>query len=173
VFVLIVTVIGAGLFSPVAIAEGQLNGRGALVASGILALLACGGAFYVIQKIYRQTAADRKVLLVSVAAVSYALIIWLFAGVYILISRIDQKAFYHSVSASYGAVDLGTGVYFSVVTIATVGYGDIVPVSSLARWVVIAEIIIGIGYTIYVFSALLTLLLSQEIEHKQEPPSPP
>jgi voltage-gated potassium channel Kch len=172
VYFLVTAFITVGLISPIAIAEGKLTSRGALLSSGILALIACGAGFYVVQKIYRQTAAVRKGPLVIVAALSYALIIWLFAGLYILISTIDRKAFYHAVTTSYGAVDLGTAVYFSVVTISTVGYGDIVPVSPLARWIVIAEIVIGIVYAIYVFSALLTVLLSQEIG-RNVPPSPP
>lgn len=50
----------------------------------------------------------------------------------------------------YLEIDLGgrpdnwmTTIYFSVVTLTTLGYGDIVPTSALARLVVLAEVIIG------------------------------
>ena len=50
----------------------------------------------------------------------------------------------------YLEIDLGgrpdnwmTTIYFSVVTLTTLGYGDIVPTSAVARIVVLAEVIIG------------------------------
>jgi voltage-gated potassium channel Kch len=37
------------------------------------------------------------------------------------------------------------GFYFSTTTLATVGFGDIVPVSRLARGLVSLEIVLGVG----------------------------
>lgn len=174
VFVLITSFIGVGLLFPMGIAYGTLAGRGALVAFGILTSIICVGVLYVVQRIYWQTAVPRKGLLLGVAGLSYALLVWLFAGLYMLISRLgDTKAFYFTVNSRYGTLDVVSAVYFSVATIATVGYGDIVPVTPLARWAVIAEIIVGIAYTIYIFSALVTLLLSQELKRNQLPLDPP
>lgn len=49
-------------------------------------------------------------------------------------------------------------VYFSFVTIATVGYGDILPLSKVSRILVIAEVIIGIGWITVVFAAITAYL---------------
>jgi hypothetical protein len=42
------------------------------------------------------------------------------------------------------------GVYFSFVTIATLGYGDIHPVSLLAKAIVIFEVIVGLWFFVTV-----------------------
>ena len=42
-----------------------------------------------------------------------------------------------------GALDLSTCVYFSFVTLATLGYGDIVPLTPTARGLAVSEAIIG------------------------------
>jgi hypothetical protein len=173
VFGIIWSFIALGLVTPIAIAEGTLTGGLATFGFGSLASLGCGGVFFVVQRIYWRAAAPRKGLLLVVAGVSYSLLIWLFAGLYILISRANEKAFYYSVGEVHrGPFDVTTSVYFSVATIATVGYGDIVPVSSLARWLVIGEIAVGAAYTIYIFGALVSLLFSEERE-RNAPPVPP
>jgi hypothetical protein len=42
-----------------------------------------------------------------------------------------------------GAMDLSTCVYFSFVTLATLGYGDIVPLTPTARGLAVSEAVIG------------------------------
>jgi Ion channel len=42
-----------------------------------------------------------------------------------------------------GSLDLPTGAYFSFVTLATLGYGDIVPLTPTARGLAVSEAIIG------------------------------
>jgi hypothetical protein len=64
--------------------------------------------------------------------------------------------------ASFGAAsegDLSTmrGIYFSFVTLATLGYGDIVPNSDIARGVVILEAVIGQFYLAVVVARLVSL----------------
>jgi hypothetical protein len=48
--------------------------------------------------------------------------------------------------------------YFSVVTIATVDYGDIVPVSAWARFMASAEILIGVAYGVFFFAVIAGFL---------------
>ena len=47
--------------------------------------------------------------------------------------------------------------YFSLVTIATVGYGDITPVGDYEKWLVMWEITIGILF----FGCIVSLLISR------------
>lgn len=85
-------------------------------------------------------------------ALAYATTIFLFAVVFLLINNYDEKAF------TPGLAGLGTASYFSVVTIATVGYGDILPVSGWARSAASAEILVGVGYTVLFFSIIAGFL---------------
>lgn len=50
------------------------------------------------------------------------------------------------------------GLYFSVSTIATVGYGDIVPVTSGGRLMVSGEILLGTAYTVFFFSIIASFM---------------
>ena len=49
----------------------------------------------------------------------------------------------------------GTAIYFSVVTITTVGYGDIVPVHHWAKITVVAELAVGL----YLLAAVLSMVV--------------
>jgi hypothetical protein len=65
--------------------------------------------------------------------------------------------------ASFGVVsasdfDLARAVYFSFVTIATLGYGDIVPVSNAARGLAILEAVGGQMYLAVLVARLVVLL---------------
>ena len=57
----------------------------------------------------------------------------------------------HSISARLTLFD---AIYFSLTTAATVGYGDIVPSSTLARIFVMAEILTTFAYVVFIFSVL-------------------
>lgn len=47
------------------------------------------------------------------------------------------------------------GMYFSIITLSTVGYGDLVPASSLVRAVASLQIVIGVWLIIFGFSEVL------------------
>lgn len=47
-------------------------------------------------------------------------------------------------------------VYFSVVTVATVGYGDITPITPTAKWLVTAEIVSGVLLLVGIVSFLIS-----------------
>jgi voltage-gated potassium channel len=66
---------------------------------------------------------------------------------------------------SYAKVDLPTNlvggwpnhVYFSFMTLATVGYGDIIPATQLARSIVILEVVSGVFYVALLVGRLVDL----------------
>lgn len=77
----------------------------------------------------------------------------------------------HSYPAGFaGAVTASTGIsswtYFSFVTIATLGYGDISPVHPIARSLATAEAITGQLY----LAILIARLVSQELFNRQRKP---
>jgi hypothetical protein len=66
-------------------------------------------------------------------------------------------------------------LYFSVVTLATVGYGDIVPVNALARALVVAQALIGQLYLVSVVAAVVAQYRRTQPgdENGSESPNPP
>jgi len=81
-------------------------------------------------------------------ALSYLFMLYGFAVAYTFVSQADPKAF------TVAGLDIFAAGYFSVVTAATVGYGDIAPVSVAARTLVMAQIGISLLYAVFFFSIL-------------------
>jgi len=70
-----------------------------------------------------------------------------------------------SISAAGGApVDLQTLVYFSYITLMTIGYGDVTPVSAVARVLAVLEGVIGMAFTTIILATLVSILLREKKE---------
>lgn len=61
----------------------------------------------------------------------------------------------------FAGLDTGTGLYFSFVTLTTLGYGDITPQSTPARMLTAAEAIVGQIYLTVLVARLVGLHISQ------------
>jgi voltage-gated potassium channel len=61
-------------------------------------------------------------------------------------------------------VSLGTGFYWALETMTTVGYGDVTPKTSLGRIIAGTLMLIGIGFFALVTGAIAQRFLSTEIE---------
>ena len=59
-------------------------------------------------------------------------------------------------------------VYFSVVTLTTLGYGDIEPVTAEARSLVMLEVVVGVFYTTVVLARLVGLYIVQATTESHE-----
>jgi hypothetical protein len=81
------------------------------------------------------------------------------AHVYELIEYLNPGAF---AGAIYGSGRFSSWMYFSFVTLATLGYGDITPVQPLARSLTVAEAITGQLY----LAILIARLVSQELYYR-------
>lgn len=93
----------------------------------------------------------------------YAWIAIIYACLYTILSRVDPAAFHlddqlarvhGGIAVKHTFVDL---FYFSFVTQTTLGYGDIVPLSHMARSLVISQAIIGQFYVAVVLTFILNL----------------
>ena len=58
-----------------------------------------------------------------------------------------------------------TGFYFSFITLSTVGYGDITPVSQAARWLAAMEAMTGLLYVAVLIARLVSLYSSGKSDH--------
>ena len=57
------------------------------------------------------------------------------------------------------------GIYFSFITLSTVGYGDITPVSRVARWLAALEAMTGLLYVAVLIARLVSLYSRTESDH--------
>jgi hypothetical protein len=87
-------------------------------------------------------------------------LLWSFA--YRLVSEIDPHAFAITVSAIPNEPIVGyKALYFSLITLSTVGYGDIVPVSNVARMLAAMEAMTGTLFIAVLIARLVALYSSQ------------
>jgi hypothetical protein len=102
---------------------------------------------------------------VVVCFVCYLITIYVFAVGYMYISGFDNEAF--NTTTQLGVID---SIYFSLITATTVGYGDIHPVSSAAKIMVMSEIVIGLLYVVVMFSSISNFL-KKETKKTENPSS--
>jgi len=84
----------------------------------------------------------------------YALLVILFASLFSIVSRFPTGDHFH-VGNTTRALSFSEAIHFSIVTISTVGYGDIVPASNIARVLASIEVICGVLLLLFGVSELL------------------
>jgi len=114
----------------------------------------------------RELRADGSVTLRTVAGVLaiYLLAGMLFSFLYSVIGAFDADAVFAGQAHATAADDL----YFSFVTLATVGYGDLVPAADLTRTFAVAEMLFGQIYLVTVVA-----LIVSNLGRRREPVTPP
>lgn len=73
----------------------------------------------------------------------YAMLVIIFASLYMLMARHASQPHFRVVGEAR-EITFSEAVHFSITTLSTVGYGDIVPSSNVARVVASAEVICGL-----------------------------
>src|SRR5205814_860390 len=92
---------------------------------------------------------DKTVSLWNIG-LSCVYVIFFFAIKYcILYFKLGHDHFYFSNDVSPDLIDF---FYFTITTIATVGFGDIIPLSTLAKFTVSFEVITGVSFLIFIIS---------------------
>jgi hypothetical protein len=93
------------------------------------------------------------------AFVLYLSIAELFTRAYCLIWELSPTAFANLPAPTGGPGDTATMSYFSLITLTTIGYGDIVPVNAFARSLTTLEAVIGQLFLVTTVARLVTLEL--------------
>jgi hypothetical protein len=96
------------------------------------------------------------------AAANYLMLGLLWSFGYLLVASVDPEAF----DIIYGAASVhvmrgGNSLYFSFSTLCTVAYGDIVPVSGVARMLAVMEAVVGMFYMTMLIARLVALYSSE------------
>ncbi len=150
----VLSIIAAGL-----LAAGSLNDSDALASSGsaLIVLLFLVLQFYTLRDVVRQPEVRTDTILGSVAA--YLMLGLLWAYVYFILIQLDGDA----LAGHAGDPDprLGEMLYFSVVTQTTLGYGDILPISGVARAIVQFEALFGQLYIAVLVAWIVGRLVSR------------
>lgn len=91
------------------------------------------------------------------AIAAYILIALIWALLYSLLEQLSPGAFQLPPSGKTGEIGVEDFVYFSVVTLTTTGFGDIIAVQSVARSFVMLESLIGQLFPAILIARLVTL----------------
>src|SRR5262249_48115930 len=123
--------------------------------------------------VLRAPRVNSEVLCAGIASYLLLALLWTFAYLLTALSIPDSFSFNTGTARSLGNID---ALYFSFVTISTVGYGVITPLSSVARTLAGAEAMTGTIY-VAVFIARLVALYStasrepESVSELKRPPS--
>jgi voltage-gated potassium channel len=106
--------------------------------------------------VLRAPSVNVEVLCASIAA--YLMLGLLWATAYWLVDQMTPGgAFSFNTNAGPRSMKGFTGFYFSFITLSTVGYGDITPVSRTARWLAAMEAMTGLLYVAVLIARLVSL----------------
>lgn len=147
---------------PLVLGLGFVVTRGALAALGIPGMLEVGEALWMIaialatvtavRHAFGRGAVDAERILAALDG--YVLAGLLFGFAYVMVDRAWPGSF---AGATAGTLDMTHAIYLSFVTIATLGYGDLVPVSPPARGLAVVESVAGQMYMTVLVARLVSL----------------
>jgi hypothetical protein len=93
---------------------------------------------------------------IAAALSTYLLVGFAFGGIFAMTNSLAPGSIGGAVSGAEGT-SLGDSVYFSFATLATLGYGDVLPVSQAARALAVLEAVIGQLYLAVLVARLVSL----------------
>jgi len=109
--------------------------------------------------VLRAPSVNAEVLCASISAYLMLGLMWTLA--YWLVDQLTPGgAFSFNTNAGTRSMNGFTGFYFSFITLSTVGYGDITPVSRIARWLAAMEAMTGLLYVAVLIARLVALYSS-------------
>src|SRR2546429_6892652 len=118
--------------------------------------------------VLRAPSVNTEVLCASISAYLMLGLMWTMA--YWLVDQLTPGgAFSFNTNAGPRSINGFNAFYFSFVTLSTVGYGDITPVSRIARWLAAMEAMTGLLYVAVLIARLVSLYSAPgPTEHPEE-----
>jgi Ion channel len=105
--------------------------------------------------ILRAPSVTLEVLCASISAYLMLGLMWTVA--YWLVDQITPGAFAFNTNGDRQSMNGFNAFYFSFITLSTVGYGDITPLSRIARWLAALEAMTGLLYVAVLIARLVSL----------------
>lgn len=119
--------------------------------------------------VLRAPRVNSEVLCASIAAYLLLGLAWTFG--YMLTGNFQADAFaFNTAHPGADSMDGPAAFYFSFVTLSTVGYGDITPVSHVARMLAVTESMTGLLYVAVLIARLVALYSAPDPGSKSNPP---
>lgn len=134
-------------------------GLGQTIPDAGRAIFACAMIAWAVVHLLRRTFSAQVVRSSNLhaAAAIYLLLGFAFANAFQLIYLIEPGAFHFPEGTHIGE---GVFFYFSFITLATVGYGDVTPVAGFARMLAVTEALAGQVYLVLSVSRLVGLYVA-------------
>lgn len=85
----------------------------------------------------------------------YSLLVIVFAAIYTVLDRYST-VHHFSVHGDMRDISFAESLYFSVITLSTVGYGDIFPMTDMVRVIVAGQVVLGVLLLLFGFNAIFT-----------------
>lgn len=129
--------------------------------------------FLFLRFIVKARTVDTNVLCAGVASFLMLALLWSF--LYMLLEQWSPGSFVCTVAGSPPSFRLHgfTALYFSTITLCTVGYGDIVPTGAPARMLAMMEGMAGVFYIAVMVSRLVSLYAVTRSDNQAPDPAPP
>jgi hypothetical protein len=117
--------------------------------------------------VLRAPSVNAEVLCASISAYLMLGLIWTLA--YWLVDQVTPGAFaFNTATGAKESMQGFNAFYFSFITLSTVGYGDITPVSRIARWLSAMEAMTGLLYVAVLIARLVALYSAPESADRRE-----
>ncbi len=110
---------------------------------------------FIMVRVFGKGSINRSRICGAIAAYILLGLVW--TEFYVIIFLISPEAFYTNPSTNFGEPPISEMLYFSFVCLTTMGFGDIIPVSPLARSLVSLEGLLGQLYPAVLLARLVTL----------------
>jgi hypothetical protein len=112
--------------------------------------------FKLLSYVLRSIQIDTEVLCAAISVYLLLGLIWALS--YALLAQLSPDSFAFAANPhSSGRMDRFNAFYFSFVTLSTVGFGDVTPVSKLARTLAVMEAVTGTFYVAILIARLVAM----------------
>ena len=91
------------------------------------------------------------------AVAAYVLIAFTFACVFLLLQQVQPGAFHAAPVHAPNQLDWSAMMYFSFTVLTSTGFGEITPVTGMARALIVIEQVVGVMYVAFLIARLANL----------------